>query len=118
MNRLSSQQPKAALKLGSAATIETGSPKGFPETRKPQASAESRERSDHCRAATRRAAPALTQPSNGFLEIVLLNVLEVLVRAHLDFSASSLIANDDSAVVLLEGRNGPNLSDGTFDGSL
>ena len=45
-NRLSSQQPKAALKLGSAATIETGSPKGFPETRKPQASAESRERSD------------------------------------------------------------------------
>ena len=51
-NRLSSQQPKAALKLGSAATIETGSPKGFPETRKPQASAESRERSDHYRAAT------------------------------------------------------------------
>ena len=51
-NRLSSQQPKAALKLGSAATIETDSPKGFPETRKPQASAESRERSDHCRKAT------------------------------------------------------------------
>ena len=51
-NRLSSQQPKAALKLGSAATIETGSPKGFPEIRKPQASAESRERSDHYRAAT------------------------------------------------------------------
>ena len=64
------------------------------------------------------AAPPLTQPSNGFLEIVLLNILEVLVRAHLDFSASSFIANDDSAVVLLEGRDGPNLSDGTFDGSL
>ena len=51
-------------------------------------------------------------------EVVLLYILEVLVGTYLYFCASSLIADNDSTVVLLQGRNSPNLSDRTFDGSL
>ena len=34
------------IEPAAAGCVETGSPKGFPETRKPQASVETRERSD------------------------------------------------------------------------
>ena len=51
-------------------------------------------------------------------EIILLYILEVLVGTYLDLSAGSLIADDNGTIVLLQGRNGPDQCNRTFDGSL
>ena len=62
--------------------------------------------------------------SNDFLEqrlgiqVVALYVFEVLERTDFELLASSLVANDDTVGVELQGADGPPLCDRAFDGSL
>ena len=50
--------------------------------------------------------------------IVLLDVLEILIGSNLQLIGSLLIADDDTMLVHLQGRDGPHVVDGTLDGSL
>ena len=52
------------------------------------------------------------------LEVVLLNILEVLVRAVGDALTSGFVADDDAVLVHLKDGDGPHLGNGAFDGSL
>ena len=52
------------------------------------------------------------------LEVILLDVLEVLIGAVLDFLGGSLVADDDAVGMELQGADGPPVGDGTFDSSL
>ena len=56
--------------------------------------------------------------SGDSLEVVLFDILEVLIRTHLDFFASGFVANDDAVGMLLECGDGPGLAHRAFDSSL
>lgn len=56
--------------------------------------------------------------SSGLLDIVLLDVLEIAVGAHLQLVCSHFITDDDAVLVELECADGPSLCNRTFDGSV
>ena len=51
-------------------------------------------------------------------ELVALDVLEVLVGGDLQFVGGFLVADDDTVLVHLQGRDGPHVVDGSLDSSL
>ena len=51
-------------------------------------------------------------------DLILFDVLEVLVGADLQLVGGLLVADDDTVLVHLQGRDGPHVIDGTLDGSL
>ena len=52
------------------------------------------------------------------LQIVLLDILEVLVGSNLQLVSSGLVANDDTMLVSLQGRDGPCLTNGALNSGL
>ena len=53
--------------------------------------------------------------THSFLEVVLLDILEVVYGTYLELYGSSIVAYDDAVGVELEYADGPHLSDGTLN---
>ena len=51
-------------------------------------------------------------------EVVFLDVLEILVGAHLEFVGGRLVAHDDAVLVHLQCADGPHVVDTPLDGGL